>query len=184
MAPVETANAPVGHNIDMVEHALQQHENLANMLRTAGKWGAVHVHPFIIGGAGIMRKDNDWVLKTLGLGESARQSLLKELSIHSIRWTARTLEIRRPYLTSPAEFQRRPERSGARPAPKRRRGLGDGAPVYALPHCAQHKHGSPYPAHSCSTNTSCMTKRMKVRKTVTLLKRRHGRWRIYLHSEQ
>ncbi len=66
------------------------------MLRTAGKWGAVHVHPFIIGGAGIMRKDNHRILKTLGLGESARQSLLKRLFIHSIRWTSRTLEIRRP----------------------------------------------------------------------------------------
>ena len=56
---------------DMVEHALQQHQDLANMLRTAGKWGAVHVHPFIICGASIMRKDNDRILKTLNLGEAA-----------------------------------------------------------------------------------------------------------------
>ena len=34
-------------------------------------------------------------MKTLGL---------EELSIHSIRWTARTLKIHWPYLTSPAEF--------------------------------------------------------------------------------
>ncbi len=62
----------------------------------------MHVHPFIPGGAGIVREDSDRILKTLGLGESAR--LLKELTIHSIRWTSRTLEICRPYLTSPAEL--------------------------------------------------------------------------------
>ncbi len=90
---------------DMVEPALQQHEDLANMLRTAGKWGAVHVHPFIIGGAGIMRKDNHRITETLGLGEAARQSLRKDLSIHSIRRTSRILEIRRPYLTSPAKLE-------------------------------------------------------------------------------
>jgi len=90
---------------DMVEPALQQHEDLANILRTAGKWGAVRVHPFIIGGAGIMRKDNDRILETLGLGEAAIQSLLKELSIHSILRTSRILEICRPYLTSPAELE-------------------------------------------------------------------------------
>ncbi len=81
---------------DMVEPALQQHIGLANVLRTAGMWGSVHVHPFIIGGTGIMRKDNDRILETLGLKESARQSLLKKLSIHSIRRTSRILEIRRP----------------------------------------------------------------------------------------
>ena len=42
----------------MVEPALQQHEDLASMLRTAGKWGAVRVHPFIIGGA--LYKDLLW----------------------------------------------------------------------------------------------------------------------------
>ncbi len=65
----------------------------------------MHVHPFIIGGAGITRKDNDRILETLGLGEAARQSLLRELSIHSIRRTSRILEICRPYLTSPAELE-------------------------------------------------------------------------------
>jgi len=79
---------------DVVEPALQQHEVLANVLRTAGKWGAVHVHPFIIGGAGLMRKDTDRITETLGLGEAARQSL----SIHSIHRTPRILEISRPYL--------------------------------------------------------------------------------------
>ena len=63
------------------------------------------MHPFIIGGAGITRKDNDRILETLGLGEAARQSLLRELSIHSIRRTSRILEICRPYLTSPAELE-------------------------------------------------------------------------------
>ncbi len=46
---------------DMVDPALQQHDDPANMVRTAGKW-AVHMHPFVIGGAGIMRKDNDRIL--------------------------------------------------------------------------------------------------------------------------
>ncbi len=56
-------------------------------------------------------------------------------------------------------------------------------PLHALPHlCSatqvavsgslwQHKH-------------SCMTKRMQSRKTVALLKRRRGRWRMCLHGEQ
>ncbi len=52
-----------------------------------------------------MRKDNDRILEILGLRESARQSLLKELSIHSIRRTSCILEIRRPCLTSPAKLE-------------------------------------------------------------------------------
>ncbi len=59
------------------------------------------MHPKCIVG---YRKDNGRILETLGL-DSARQSLLKELTIHSIRRISRILEIRRPYLTSPAELE-------------------------------------------------------------------------------
>ncbi len=138
------------------------------------------------------------------------QSLLKALSIDSIRRTSRILEIRRPYLTSPAELKGNGGATGstdggsgggpatdagdglnasgpsagqsgsrARPAPKRHREPDDGAPArpatLVLSNTGrrvwQHKH-------------SCMTERMKSRKTVTLLKRRRGRWRMCLHGEQ
>jgi hypothetical protein len=84
----------------LVQSAESQHWDLRDALLTKG-WGAVEMHPIIIGAAGMMRQKTLDVLQELGV-LGAEKKLLTQLSLDSIRSTSQMIAIRRPYLISHA----------------------------------------------------------------------------------
>ncbi len=63
----------------LVPQAVEQHAALAANLRE--KWGEVCIHPFIVGGASMMRRQSATALKDLGMTPAAVDCLLADLCI-------------------------------------------------------------------------------------------------------
>jgi hypothetical protein len=79
----------------LVQRARNQHSDLRDALLTKG-WGAVEIHPIIIGAAGMMRQKTSDVLQELGVSGAELQKLLTQLSLDSIRSTSQMITMRRP----------------------------------------------------------------------------------------